>query len=144
MAYHLTKRDGAKITGVYEAATTKDGKLISSRTYCLVVKFEDLKNGPLRVPFSKLKVIRKGSAGSRIELAVEIEFKPKMHRDALRQKRANWQCVGNISYEFRLAGDRTSVEEAPAEQATLADIRRSGARSMRKIAVALNDDGYRT
>jgi len=67
-------------------------------------------------------------------------------RDALRHKRANGQRVGNIHYGYRLAADGAHVEPDAAEQAVLATIRdlRARRRSLREVARALNERGWRT
>ena len=67
-------------------------------------------------------------------------------RDALRHKRANGQRVGNIHYGYRLSGDGAHVEPDAAEQAVLATIRdlRARRRSLREVARALNERGWRT
>jgi hypothetical protein len=67
-------------------------------------------------------------------------------REALRHKGSKRERVGNIGYGFRLAADGVHVEECPQEQAALSEISRlrNEGRSMRRIAAALNVDGYRT
>jgi site-specific DNA recombinase len=67
-------------------------------------------------------------------------------RDALRHKRANGQCVGNIADGYRLAADGVHVEPDTAEQVVVTEIRRQREQgtSLRKIAAVLNEHGYRT
>ena len=67
-------------------------------------------------------------------------------RDALRHKRDQGQRVGNIAFGFRLAADGEHLEQNPAEQAALEEIRklRSQGHSMRRIAAVLNHHAYRT
>jgi DNA invertase Pin-like site-specific DNA recombinase len=67
-------------------------------------------------------------------------------RDAMRHKRSNGERVGNIPYGYRLATDGRHLEEDPAEQAVLAEIRRrrrEGA-TLRGIAAALNQRELQT
>ena len=67
-------------------------------------------------------------------------------RDALRHKRSNGERVGNIAFGSRLSHDGLHVEDDPAEQEALAEIRRlreQGA-TLRGIAAALNHREYRT
>jgi hypothetical protein len=64
----------------------------------------------------------------------------------MRHKRSNGERVGNIPYGYRLATDGRHLEEDPAEQAVLAEIRRrrrEGA-TLRGIAAALNQRELQT
>jgi DNA invertase Pin-like site-specific DNA recombinase len=67
-------------------------------------------------------------------------------RDALRHKRANGERVGNVHYGYQLSADGRHVEPEPGEQAVLLAIGelRGRHRSLREIAVALNERGWRT
>ena len=67
-------------------------------------------------------------------------------RDAMRHKRAKGECVGNIPFGFRLAGDGCRLEEEPAEQDILAHIRelKAAGHTTRQIAEELNRQGYTT
>ncbi|MEO7653183.1 MAG: recombinase family protein [Bryobacteraceae bacterium] len=67
-------------------------------------------------------------------------------RDAMRHKRANGECVGNVAYGYRLAMDGERVEPEPTEQAVLAAIGslRARHRTLREVAAELNGQGYRT
>ena len=67
-------------------------------------------------------------------------------RDALRHKRANGERVGNVHYGYRPSADGRHVEPEPGEQAVLSAIGelRGRHRSLREIAVALNERGWRT
>ena len=67
-------------------------------------------------------------------------------RDALRHKRANGERVGNVHYGYQLAADGRHVEPEPGEQAVLSAIGELRGRhcSLREIAVALNERGWRT
>src|SRR5687768_9975290 len=67
-------------------------------------------------------------------------------RDALRHKRSQGECIGNIHFGYRLAADGTHVEPDPKEQAALREIhalRRRGG-TLRSIAADLNEKGHRT
>src|ERR1700730_78452 len=72
-----------------------------------------------------------GSAAGRLVLNImaavsqwEREAIGERTRDALSHKRSQGQRVGNIAFGFRLAGDGQHLEQDPAEQAALAEIRR--------------------
>jgi DNA invertase Pin-like site-specific DNA recombinase len=67
-------------------------------------------------------------------------------RDALRHKKSNGECVGNIVYGCRLAKDGKHLEPEPKEQVVMAAIRRLRKRgqSLRSIAAMLNRQGHRT
>jgi DNA invertase Pin-like site-specific DNA recombinase len=94
-----------------------------------------------------------GSAAGRLVLNImaavsqwEREAIGERTRDALRHKRSQGERVGNIAFGFRLSGDGQHVEPDPAEQASLAEIRRlrnQGA-TLRGIAAALNHRSLRT
>ena len=64
----------------------------------------------------------------------------------LAHKRSNGERVGNIHYGYRLAEDGAHVEPEPSEQEVLAAIGalRGRHRSLREVAAALNDRGWRT
>jgi site-specific DNA recombinase len=94
-----------------------------------------------------------GSAAGRLVITImgavsqwEREAIGERTREALRHKGSKRERVGNIGYGLRLAADGVHVEDCPAEQAALAEIRRlrNEGRSMRGIATALNTRGYRT
>jgi DNA invertase Pin-like site-specific DNA recombinase len=94
-----------------------------------------------------------GSAAGRLVITImgavsqwEREAIAERTRDALRHKRANGERVGNIHYGYRLAADGAHVEPDDAEQAVLATIRdlRARHRSLREVARALNERGWRT
>jgi len=76
----------------------------------------------------------------------EREAIGERRRDAMRHKRSNGERVGNIEFGYRLAADGLHLEPDPGEQAALAAIRklRSGGRSLRAVAEALNQSGLRT
>lgn len=67
-------------------------------------------------------------------------------RDAMRHKRRNGERVGNIPYGFQLAPDGRHLEEEPAEQNVLAEIRRlrRAGGTLRGIAAALDQRGFQT
>jgi site-specific DNA recombinase len=94
-----------------------------------------------------------GSAAGRLVINImtavsqwEREAIGERTRDALRHKRGCGERVGNINYGFRLAADAKHVEPDPEEQAVLVKIDelRTRHRSLREIAAALNDKGWRT
>jgi site-specific DNA recombinase len=94
-----------------------------------------------------------GSAAGRLVITImgavsqwEREAIGERTREALRHKGSKRERVGNIGYGLRLAADGVHVEDCPAEQAALAEIRRlrNEGRSMRGIATVLNTRGYRT
>jgi hypothetical protein len=64
----------------------------------------------------------------------------------MRHKRSNGERVGNIPYGYRLAADGRHLEEDPAEQTVLAEIRRfrRGGATLRGIAAALNHRALQT
>jgi site-specific DNA recombinase len=67
-------------------------------------------------------------------------------RDALSHKRTNGERVGNIAYGYRLAPDGVHVEPDHAEQVmidAIGELRAQG-RSLRRIALDLNERGWRT
>lgn len=94
-----------------------------------------------------------GSAAGRLVLNImtavsqwEREAIGERTRDAMRHKRSNGERVGNISYGSRLAGDGRHLEPDAGEQAVLAQaqrLRRAGT-TLRGIAAALNQEGFRT
>jgi site-specific DNA recombinase len=67
-------------------------------------------------------------------------------RDALRHKRGKGERSENIEFGCRLAADGLHIEPDSAERAALAAIRtlRSAGHSLRAVAGALNNSGYRT
>src|SRR4051812_25752506 len=94
-----------------------------------------------------------GSAAGRLVIKImasvnewEREAIGERTRDVLQHKRSCGERVGNIHYGFRLADDQKHVEPDPDEQAALATVRalRARHRSLREIAVALNESGLRT
>ena len=94
-----------------------------------------------------------GSAAGRLVITImgavsqwEREIIGERTRDVLSHKRGNGECVGNVHYGYRLAGDQKHVEPDPSEQEVLAVIRdlRGRHRSLREIAAALNERGLRT
>ena len=76
----------------------------------------------------------------------EREATGERTRDALRHKKSNGECVGNIAYGYRRATDRERLEPDPQEQAVLTAIRELRARrcTLRGIAAELNARGLRT
>ena len=67
-------------------------------------------------------------------------------RDAMRHKRAKGECVGNVPFGFRRAGDGPALDADGAEQAILTRIqalKREG-RTLRGIAAELNRSGLKT
>jgi site-specific DNA recombinase len=76
----------------------------------------------------------------------EREATGERTKDAMRHKKSNGECVGNVAYGFRRAADGEHVEPEPNEQAALALIRslRSQGCSLRQIAAALNGQALRT
>src|SRR5271169_4155055 len=94
-----------------------------------------------------------GSAAGRLVLNImaavsqwEREAIGERTRDALKHKRTQGERVGNIRFGFRLAGDGEHLEQNPAEQAAIEQVRtlRSQGYSMRRIAAVLNHRAYRT
>jgi site-specific DNA recombinase len=94
-----------------------------------------------------------GSAAGRLVITImgavsqwEREAIGERTRDVLRHKRNCGERVGNIPYGFRLAADQKHVEPDPHEQTVLTEIRvlRSRYRSLRQVAVALNEKGWVT
>src|SRR5437773_732272 len=67
-------------------------------------------------------------------------------RDAMRHKRANGECVGNIAYGFRLSADGAQLEAEPLEQAIISRMRalKAAGRTLRAIASQLNHQGVTT
>lgn len=67
-------------------------------------------------------------------------------RDAMRHKKAKGERVGAVPYGFRIADDGRTLIEDRDEQATLQRIRnmKAAGLSVRAIASALNEQGYRT
>ena len=94
-----------------------------------------------------------GSAAGRLVITImgavsqwEREAIGERTRDALRHKRGKGERVGNIEFGYKLAADGLHLEQDPAEQAALAEIRRlrTAGHSFRAIAAALNKSGHRT
>jgi DNA invertase Pin-like site-specific DNA recombinase len=94
-----------------------------------------------------------GSAAGRLVITImgavsqwEREAIGERTRDVLSHKRSNGERVGNLHYGYRLSGDGLHVEREPGEQAVLEAIRalRGRHRSLREVAAALNDRGWRT
>jgi site-specific DNA recombinase len=94
-----------------------------------------------------------GSAAGRLVLNImtavsqwEREAIGERTRDALRHKRSQGECVGNLPFGSRLGADGEHLEPDPAEQAALAEIDRlrHQGESMRKVATALNQRDFRT
>src|SRR6202040_690405 len=94
-----------------------------------------------------------GSAAGRLVLNImaavsqwEREAIGERTRDAMRHKRSQGERVGNIAFGCRLAGDGQHLEQDPAEQAALAEIRllRNRGLTLRGIAASLNHRSYRT
>src|SRR5260370_31336449 len=70
-----------------------------------------------------------GSAPGRLVITImgavsqwEREAIGERTRDALRHKRSNGECVGNIEFGYRLSPDRLHLEPNPTEQAALGEI----------------------
>ena len=94
-----------------------------------------------------------GTAAGRLVLNImtavsqwEREAIGERTRDAMRHKKANGECVGNIPFGYRLSSDGRHLEENTEEQAVLAKARelRCLKYSLRHIANELNRTGYRT
>jgi site-specific DNA recombinase len=94
-----------------------------------------------------------GSAAGRLVLNImaavsqwEREAIGERTRDAMRHKRNQGERVGNIAFGCRLAGDGQHLEQDPAEQAALSEIRRlrGEGTTLRGIAAALNHREFRT
>src|ERR1700692_2570888 len=88
-----------------------------------------------------------GSAAGRLVITImgavsqwEREAIGERTRDALRHKKSNGECVGNIEFGFRLAKDGKHLEPEPKEQAVVTAIHRLRKRgqSLRGIAATLN------
>ena len=94
-----------------------------------------------------------GSASGRLVLNImvsvsqwEREAIGERTRDAMRNKKAKLEYVGNAPYGFRQAADKRHVEPEPGEQAILERIQRlrKSGKSLRKIADQLNRLKIRT
>jgi site-specific DNA recombinase len=94
-----------------------------------------------------------GSAAGRLVITImgavsqwEREAIGERTRDALRHKRSNGECVGNIEFGYRLSADRLHLEPNPIEQGALAEIRdlRRHGHTLRGIAATLNNRGHLT
>ena len=94
-----------------------------------------------------------GSAAGRLVLNVmtavsqwEREAIGERTRDALCHKRSKGERIGNIRFGYCLSADGKHVESDAHEQkaiAAIVDMRAKG-RSLRRIAIDLNDRGFRT
>jgi DNA invertase Pin-like site-specific DNA recombinase len=122
----------------------------SVKDLCQLLELFERKNVAL---VSVAESLDTGSAAGRLVITImgavsqwEREAISERTRDVLSHKRSNGQRVGNIHYGFRLSGDGLHVEPEPGEQEVLATIRalRGRHRSLREIAAALNDRGWRT
>jgi site-specific DNA recombinase len=122
----------------------------SVKDLCELLELFERKNVAL---ISVAESLDTGSAAGRLVITImgavsqwEREAIGERTRDVLQHKRSQGERVGNIHYGYRLADDRKHVEPNPEEQAVLATIRelRGRHRSLRQVAAALNDSGYRT
>jgi site-specific DNA recombinase len=122
----------------------------SVKDLCELLELFERKNVAL---VSVAESLDTGSAAGRLVIRImcsvsewERESIGERTREVLRHKRNCGERVGNIHYGFRLAADRKHVEPNPDEQAVLTIIRelRGRHRSLREVATALNDSGYRT
>jgi site-specific DNA recombinase len=148
MAKLLAMVDGGQVRAVIVAKL--DRLTRSVKDLCeLLERFE--KRGVALV--SVAESLDTGSAAGRLVLNImaavsqwEREAIGERTRDAMRHKRSQGERVGNIAFGSRLAGDGQHLEQDPAEQAALAEIRllRNRGLTLRGIAAALNHRAYRT
>ena len=122
----------------------------SVKDLCALLEMFERKNVAL---VSVAESLDTGSAAGRLVITIlavvsqwEREAIGERTREVLRHKRNCGERVGNIHYGFRLGADCKHVEPNPEEQAVLTIIRelRGRHRSLREVASALNDRGYRT
>ena len=122
----------------------------SVKDLCALLELFERKNVAL---VSVAESLDTGSAAGRLVITImaavsqwEREAIGERTREVLRHKRNCGERVGNIHYGFRLGADSKHVEPNPEEQAVLTIIRelRGRHRSLREVAAALNDSGYRT
>ena len=122
----------------------------SVKDLCDLLELFDKKNVAL---VSVAESLDTASAAGRLVITImgavsqwEREAIGERTRDALRHKKSNGECVGNILYGYRLAKDGKHLELEPKEQAVAAAIRRLRKRgqSLRGIAATLNRHGHRT
>ena len=152
------KRAGMqRVLGLVEAGAVQaviiaklDRLTRSVKDLCALLELFEKRNVAL---ISVAESLDTGSAAGRLVITImgavsqwEREAIGERTREALRHKSSKGERVGNIPYGSRLAADGRHVEANPAEQAVLAEIRRlrSHGHSMRRVAKALNQDGYRT
>ena len=122
----------------------------SVKDLCGLLELFEKKNVAL---LSVAESLDTGSAAGRLVIRImgavsqwEREAIGERTRDALRHKRSQGECVGNIHFGYRLAGDGKHVEPDPAEQAALREmheLRKRGG-TLRSIAAHLNEKGHRT
>jgi DNA invertase Pin-like site-specific DNA recombinase len=122
----------------------------SVKDLCDLLELFDKKNVAL---VSVAESLDTASAAGRLVITImgavsqwEREAIGERTRDALRHKKSNGECVGNIGYGYQLAKDGKHLEPEPKEQVVVAAIRRLRKRgqSLRGIAATLNRQGHRT
>jgi DNA invertase Pin-like site-specific DNA recombinase len=122
----------------------------SVKDLCDLLELFDKKNVAL---VSVAESLDTASAAGRLVITImgavsqwEREAIGERTRDALRHKKSNGECVGNILYGYRRAKDGKHLEPEPKEQVVVAAIRRFRKRgqSLRGIAATLNRQGHRT
>jgi site-specific DNA recombinase len=122
----------------------------SVKDLCALLELFDKKNVAL---VSVAESLDTASATGRLVITImdavsqwERETIGERTRDALRHKKSNGECVGNIVYGYRLAKDGRHLEPEAKEQAVVATICRLRKRgqSLRGIAATLNRQGHRT
>src|ERR1700681_922659 len=156
-AKSLNRPGMARLLAMVEAGTGKtvivaklDRLTRSVKDLCeLLERFE--KRGVALV--SVAESLDTGSAAGRLVLNImaavsqwEREAIGERTRDAMRHKRSQGERVGNIAFGSRLSDDGQHLEQDPAEQAALAEIRllRNRGLTLRGIAAALNHREFRT
>jgi DNA invertase Pin-like site-specific DNA recombinase len=116
----------------------------SVKDLCDLLELFDKKNVAL---VSVAESLDTASAAGRLVITImgavnqwEREASGERTRDALRHKKSNGECVGNIGYGYRLGQDGKHLELEPKEQVVVAAIRRLRKRgqSLRGIAATLN------
>jgi site-specific DNA recombinase len=122
----------------------------SVKDLCDLLELFDKKNVAL---VSVAESLDTASAAGRLVITImgavsqwEREAIGERTRDALRHKKSNGECVGNIVYGYRLAKEGKHLEPELKEQAVVVAIRRLRKRgqSLRGIAATLNRQGHRT
>jgi site-specific DNA recombinase len=144
----LTLVDGKKVHAVIVAKL--DRLTRSVKDLCTLLERFERRSVAL---ISVAESLDTGSAAGRLVLNImtavsqwEREAIGERTRDALCHKRSKGERIGNIPFGSRLADDGQHLEPNPAEQTTLAEIRRlrNEGTAMRKIAATLNQRAYRT